>query len=117
MPDATQACRETASWVAVYADARKTPPKRARGVSRNPLPTRRAAEALDCDLAYVLIPRRPLDETVKRRARAIAEAHVAAASHSMQLEGQGISPRARAAQVTRLTEALVNGGSRLWEDL
>lgn len=39
------------------------------------------------------------------------------ASHLMQLEGQGISPRARAAQVTRLTEALVNGGSRLWEDL
>jgi len=78
---------------------------------------RRAAEALDCDLAYVLVPRRPLDETVKLRARAIAEAHAAAASHSMQLEDQGISPRARAAQVTRLTEALVNEGSRLWEDL
>lgn len=78
---------------------------------------RRAAEALDCDLAYVLVPRRPLDETVKRRARAIAEAHVAAASHSMQLEGQGISPRARAAEVKRLADSLVNTGSRLWKDL
>jgi hypothetical protein len=29
----------TADWDAVCADARKTPPKRARGVSRNPLPT------------------------------------------------------------------------------
>lgn len=78
---------------------------------------RRAAEALDCDLAYVLVPRRPLDETVKRRARAIAEAHGAAASHSMQLEGQGISPRARAAEVKRLADSLVNTGSRLWKDL
>jgi hypothetical protein len=29
----------TADWDAVCADARKTPPKRARGVSRNPLRT------------------------------------------------------------------------------
>lgn len=83
-------------------------------VSLNTL--RRAAEALDCDLAYVLIPRKPLDETVRCRARGIAEAHVAATSHTMQLEGQGISARARAAEVTRLADALVNGGSRLWEN-
>ena len=39
MPNATHACRETANWDAVCADARKTPPKRVRGVSRNPLRT------------------------------------------------------------------------------
>jgi len=39
VPDATHACRETANWDAACADARKTPPKRARGVSRKQLPT------------------------------------------------------------------------------
>ena len=39
VPDATHACWETANWAAVCADARKTPPKRMRSVSRNPLPT------------------------------------------------------------------------------
>jgi hypothetical protein len=39
VPDATHACRETANWDAVCADTRKTPPKRVRGVSRNPLRT------------------------------------------------------------------------------
>lgn len=77
---------------------------------------RRAAEALDCELAYVLIPRTSLDETVRRRARAIAEAHVAATSHSMDLEGQGIRPHARAAEVRQLANALLNDGSRLWEE-
>ena len=39
VPDATHACRETANWDAVCSDARKTPPKGVRGVSRNPLRT------------------------------------------------------------------------------
>ncbi len=82
-------------------------------VSLNTL--RRAATALDCDLVYVLVPRRPLDESVRRRAHAIAEEQVAATSHTMQLEGQGISARARAAEVRRLADVLVNDGGRLWE--
>jgi predicted DNA-binding mobile mystery protein A len=83
-------------------------------VSLNTL--RRAAAAIDCDLVYVLVPRRPLAETVRRRARVMAEAQVAAASHTMHLEGQGISARARAAEVKRLADILVNEGSRLWEE-
>jgi hypothetical protein len=39
VPDATHACRETANWDAVCADAIKTPTKRVRGVARNPLRT------------------------------------------------------------------------------
>jgi len=83
-------------------------------VSLNTL--RRAADALECDLVYVLVPRRPLDETVKRRARALAEAGVARTSHSMRLEGQGVSARKCAAEVQRLAAILEDQGSRLWRD-
>ena len=38
-PSTTRACWETAHWDAACADARKRPPKRVRGVSRNPLRT------------------------------------------------------------------------------
>jgi predicted DNA-binding mobile mystery protein A len=83
-------------------------------VSLNTL--RRAAEALDCELVYMLVPRRPLEETVRNRARSLAAAHVAATSHSMQLERQGIGPRQLAAEVERLTDTFMQQGSRLWEE-
>jgi len=77
---------------------------------------RRAADALECDLVYVLVPRRPLDENVKRRDRALAEAKVARTSHSMRLEGQGVSARKCAAEVQRLAAILEDQSSRLWRD-
>lgn len=83
-------------------------------VSLNTL--RRAADALECDLVYVLVPRRPLDETVKRQARALAEAEVARTSHSMRLEGQGVSARKCEAEIRRLAAILEHQGSRLWRD-
>jgi predicted DNA-binding mobile mystery protein A len=48
----------------------------------------RAAAALDCRVEYVLVPRRPLDELVRERARAKAAAEVAAVDHTMALEDQ-----------------------------
>src|SRR5580658_7650966 len=39
---------------------------------------RRAADALDCDLAYVLVPRIPLEDEVRAQARRKAQARVAA---------------------------------------
>lgn len=77
---------------------------------------RRAAEALDCDLVYALVPRRTLEETLRRRAESVAQAHVAAVSHSMDLEGQGVSTTQRTAEVRRLAEALLEQGSRLWDE-
>jgi predicted DNA-binding mobile mystery protein A len=49
---------------------------------------RRAAEALDCTLVYALIPRTSLENTVKNRARQIANAALARVSHTMKLEDQ-----------------------------
>src|SRR6204780_1240210 len=49
---------------------------------------RRAADALGCDLIYVLVPRRPLTEVVEDRAREIAHEHLAAVEQTMLLEDQ-----------------------------
>ena len=52
-----------------------------------------AADALNCDLVYALVPREPLETTVQHRAREVALRELAAVERSMQLEDQatGIS--------------------------
>src|ERR1700680_2392780 len=49
---------------------------------------RRAADALGCDLVYLLVPRRPLTAVVRDRARELARWQVAAVEHTMRLENQ-----------------------------
>ncbi len=51
---------------------------------------RRAAEALDCEVAYALVPRRSLRETYDRAARAVAKRELGRVSHSMALEDQAV---------------------------
>lgn len=49
---------------------------------------RRAADALECDLVYLLVPRRPLRTVVRDRARELARWQVAAVEQTMRLEDQ-----------------------------
>src|ERR1700733_1223792 len=49
---------------------------------------RRAADALGCDLVYLLVPRRPLTEVVHERARELARSQAAAIEQTMRLEDQ-----------------------------
>lgn len=49
---------------------------------------RDAAEALDCDLVYALVPREPLETLVQRRARELASRELAVVERTMQLEDQ-----------------------------
>jgi predicted DNA-binding mobile mystery protein A len=72
---------------------------------------RRAAEALDCTLAYVLIPKTSLHETVRTAAERLLDSETGAAEHSMALEDQrtDLSRSARAAMVDRLVAT-----GRLW---
>ncbi len=51
---------------------------------------RRAAEALDCDLMYALVPRTTLSEAVRRQARRKAGAHLRTVQHHMRLEDQEV---------------------------
>ena len=60
---------------------------------------RRAAEALDCTLVYALVPNGSLEDTVERRARAVAIEQLAAIGHTMDLEAQGLTPERREEQI------------------
>src|SRR5580700_961977 len=72
---------------------------------------RRAADALGCDLVYLLVPRRPLTAVVRDRARELAHHQIAATEQTMRLEGQATGKESEMEE--RLTEQLVERG-RLW---
>lgn len=77
---------------------------------------RAAAEALDRQLVYALVPRSTLDETVHNRARAIAQSQHARINHTMRLEDQALTEPNLAAEVERVTQVILAGRpSRLWE--
>jgi predicted DNA-binding mobile mystery protein A len=78
---------------------------------------RRAAEALDCQLIYALVPRTTLDERVRARARELAEERLARVNHTMRLENQALSEGELADEFNRLVESFLQGrASRLWEN-
>jgi len=53
---------------------------------------RRAADALDCDLVYFLVPRTSLDRAVQSQARRKATASLLHVAHNMRLEDQAVDP-------------------------
>ena len=71
---------------------------------------RAVGAALDCDLVYALVPRTSLEESVRRRARLVAERVVGRVSESMDLEDQAIPVAERERQVSDLAE-------RLWQEM
>jgi predicted DNA-binding mobile mystery protein A len=75
---------------------------------------RRLADGLDCELVYALVPRRPLTDMVKDRARAIATEEVGGVAHTMGLENQRPGTEWLRKQVERRTEELLRGR---WSDL
>jgi predicted DNA-binding mobile mystery protein A len=74
---------------------------------------RRAADALECDLLYLLIPRRPLHTVVQDRARELAHWQVAAAERTMRLEDQATGQTREMEE--QLTQQLLDRGG-LWSD-
>lgn len=77
---------------------------------------RRYAAALDCELVYALVPRRPLQETLEARADQLARDQVARVSQSMSLENQATSDEHRQREIADLRQKLLEGKrSRLWQ--
>lgn len=76
---------------------------------------RKAAEALDCRLLYVLLPNQgSLQTTLSRQALKKAKEIVAAVDHSMQLEAQGVGNLHE--KIKETAEELVrNPNSKLWD--
>jgi predicted DNA-binding mobile mystery protein A len=78
---------------------------------------RRAAEALDCELRYVLVPRQSLADTLATRANLLARERMAGVAHSMVLEAQATSKDTVADQTRELADSLLKGPRReLWRE-
>lgn len=60
---------------------------------------RRAAEALDCTLVYTLIPNKPLEATIRERARAFMRRRRRPVEHTMLLEDQQVKDSVTEAQI------------------
>lgn len=76
---------------------------------------RRAAEAMDCQLVYALVPRTSLEDTVQQRAAYIAEREVRRTDHTMALEDQQASDWLLEDQVRDYIETNLRPGD-LWSD-
>ncbi|MBL6716925.1 MAG: mobile mystery protein A [Pseudomonadales bacterium] len=75
----------------------------------------RAAQAMDCQLVYALIPRQPLQSTVEQRALLEAKKRMRAAAHTMILEDQAVEEPELRQQVDALAKELLSQkGSILW---
>lgn len=78
---------------------------------------RRAAEALNCELHYALVPRQSLAGTLESRATTLARQRMAAVGHSMALEAQATSRDTVAKQTRSVAASLLKGSRReLWRE-
>lgn len=76
---------------------------------------RKVAAALDCELQYVLVPRKPLETMLQDQAKAIAKKTLLPVAHTMALEDQAVSNKEHQAQIEMLAKELLDGSWReLW---
>jgi predicted DNA-binding mobile mystery protein A len=75
---------------------------------------RRAAEALDAELFYAIIPRKSLRETIREQALKIARERTVPVAQSMQLEAQGLSDAELAERIKDLARELERHPRELW---
>jgi predicted DNA-binding mobile mystery protein A len=78
---------------------------------------RRTAEALDCLFVYGFVPKTSLEETVRARAKQVAEKRLTEASHTMALEAQSLSTDENQRVLSEMMDDLVdNVPSTLWDE-
>lgn len=76
----------------------------------------RAAEALDCDLVYAIVPRSELGTLIEAQARSRALAEVQQVTHTMRLEAQEVpSDETERLVHERTVDLLSKSPRRLWE--
>ncbi len=85
----------------------------------------RAAEALGCRLAYVLVPKQlhrgasshPLEDMVRARAKQLAEKMISELSKTMALEKQDIDQESKKKQIEEIVQELLKSGDgKLWSE-
>lgn len=76
----------------------------------------RVADALDCEVQYVLVPRASLKKRVATQADFIARSQVARVLHSMRLEDQAPTANLDKKEIARMRAKLLSENwKRLWE--
>ena len=76
---------------------------------------RRLAAALDCELVYGLVPKKPLHTIVEDRAELLAKQEILGVAHSMSLEDQRPSDAFIERQIDERRKELLDGSwARLW---
>ena len=77
---------------------------------------RRAAEALDCELKYALVPRAPLTEMKQKQALKKAQEQMQSTGHSMKLEAQEVDDSSQQLIMNELVKDLLEGNEKeLWK--
>ena len=85
---------------------------------------RRAADALDCDLVYAVVPRHAapsesagtlLDSLIEARAREVAASELNRIAHTMALEGQAVNAAEMQAQFIERAAVFAETPRRLWD--
>ncbi len=77
---------------------------------------RRAAEAMDCDLIYALVPKSSMESAIRVQAQKAATKNFNSIIHTMRLEDQGLSAKENEKQLNRVVEELVKDPPRwLWD--
>lgn len=78
---------------------------------------RKAADAMECDVQYAVVPRRPLAEILRQRAQKVAAQHLSRIAHSMQLEEQSVPEDEFQQQVEDLADQILRELPRnLWDE-
>jgi predicted DNA-binding mobile mystery protein A len=78
---------------------------------------RRAAEALNCELVYALVPKNTLLETIEYRSYDKAKGVTAQIRHSMELENQAVDDKEIHAQMLKVAAAFRTKDARkLWDE-
>lgn len=76
---------------------------------------RKLAAALDCELVYGLVPKKPLHEMIEDRAELLAKQEILGVAHSMSLEDQRPSDAFIQRQIDERRKELLDGSwARLW---
>ena len=77
---------------------------------------RRAADALDCNLVYALVPRQGLQHVVEERARKIAVNHLSRVSHTMAMEDQAVDKDDLETRISDFVESSLRQRD-IWDDV
>ena len=74
----------------------------------------KAAEEMQCDLVYALVPRKDLTKTMEDQAHQAAVQELSSVAHSMRLEDQATEPDALQALLRARVEELLLNERQLW---